>query len=190
MPSVEDGSFDELLGEPVTKSEKDAITSLKDDGVPAETPAEARIRELEAKIAALEATPAPALKTEEEKNREHRAAIAANTAALSAPEAFEEAEMSDPSTISFHILDTGFTFADRVWNFGQNVSIKRGGRAYQDTIDRDGKSWLDDLSRSAQFARFRKIVIGEGFWDGPAFNDAVSKLDAKRGSAAPVVTIN
>lgn len=193
-PSIEDaGSFDDLLNTPPTAEEKKSVADLKDSGKPAETPEQARIRELEAKIEALAAVaaaapPAEVVKTPEQKEAEHRQAVTANAAALSAREAFED-NIDDADTITIHILESGFTFADRVWNFGQNVQIKRGGKAYQDTVDRDGNSWLDDLSVAAQRRRFRKIVVGEGLYDGPEFNDAIAAADKGRGNKAPVITI-
>jgi hypothetical protein len=70
------------------------------------------------------------------------------------------------------------------------VRIKRGGRAYNSTVNRLGQSWLDDLSVEAQVARFGQVVVGEGRWAGQEFNDEIALADAARGDAAPVITIS
>ena len=178
--------FDDLLGVPPTVEEKAAAVEVTSpEG--ADTPEQIRIRELEAQIAAFAAVPVE--KSETVKNLEHTLALRANSAALSAHETLEEVIEDDPNVIMIHVLDTGISFADRVWNYGQSVGFKRGGKAYQDTVDRNGVSWLDDLSAKAQYARFGKIVIGVGPYYGPAFNDEIERLDEKRKLAAPVINI-
>lgn len=195
MPSVEDGSFDDLLGDPVSTKEKADLADLKDGGEPSETPEQLRIRELEnqiAKFSALaEEKAAAEAKSPQEKEIEHRKAIQATARFNSSQESFEAVEDDDPDLIVFHVLQSGFTFAGKVWWVGQTVKVKRGGLAYEATVDRNGASFLDDLSPATQRARYNgKIVLGEGPWTGPSFNDGVSKLDAFRKDAAPVVIIN
>lgn len=182
--------FDSLLDSPPTEEEKSAVASLKDEGVPVETPQEARIRELEETIARLSAAQAaaPAEPDPATKERQHREALAKTQTVLNSGESFETVS-EDDDVITLHILDTGITFAGKVWNYGQNVQIKRGGEAYKGTVDRNGNSWLDDLSPEAQKARFKRIVVGEGLYSGPEFKDAIAAEDARRGTAAPVVRI-
>lgn len=195
MPEVDTdaGSFDDLLNDIPTPAEKESLQSLKDGGVPAETPEQARIRELEERLAEAEkkavAVEASAKKTKEEKDLEHRIALAQNRSVDAAPEAFEDVE-DDEDTLTFHIVDSGFTFLGKVWNYGQNVRIKRGGRAWLDTVDRNGNTWLDDISEEAQYARFKRQVVKPGLYSGPEFNDAIAQEDAKRGLAAPVIAMD
>lgn len=190
MPSDEDGSFDDLLDSSPSREELDALALLNDTGTPPETPAQIRIRELEAQLAEMaEAAAKVVEKTPEQKTAEHRAAVAATAAVFAAPEAFEQVADGD-DVITLHILDSGFTFGDRVWNYGQTVQFKRDGRAYKDTIDRNGDTWLSDLSPQAQIKRFGKIKVGLGPWPGPEFTDELAKQDARRGTAAPIININ
>lgn len=191
MPSIEDGSFDELLGLPPTPDERQAVETLLDEGVPRETAEQARIRALEAQIAEfsseVKAKSEVPEKTPAEKEREHRQALIATKSFNAATESYETISDDDSDLIVLHILDSGFTFASKVWWVGQTVKIKRGGKAYEATVDRDGDSWLDDLSPEAQYGRWGKQVVGIGPWIGKPFNDEVSKLDAFRQGAAPVV---
>jgi hypothetical protein len=188
MPSVDNnGSFDELLGSPIPAAEKESLSALLNDG--GETPEQARIRELEAKLNAFAEKEKLAEKSADEKEKEHRAAVSATSSFNAAADSFEEVKEGDPDVITFHILESGLTFAGKVWWIGQTVNIKRGGKVWQESLDRNGNTWLADLSPAAQYKQFRKQVVGIGPWPGPAFDDAISKQDATRGNAAPVVNL-
>lgn len=177
-------TLDDLLGTPPTDEEKAAVALSKTGGEPAITPEQARIAELEARIAELSAERE---KTPEDKAKEHAAALAANSRFDSAEERFDTASGDDDIVI--HILRDGVTFASRVWYLGQTIRFPRSGAAYQDTLDRNGKSWLDDLSEETQIRRYGKVLFGVGPWRGKAFNDALSAEDQKRGDAAPVINL-
>jgi hypothetical protein len=199
MPSKENGSFDALLDDVPAVEEVQALAELKDEGTPAETPEQARIKalelELQERIAKFDTmiaaqSVAPVVeKTEAQKALEHNKAVAATHAVLNAPEAYEQADGDDEDFIVFHVLESGLTFLDKVWWIGQTIRVKRDGVAYKNTVDRAGESWLDDLSVGAQYRRFGKQVVALGPWTGPDFNDEVSKQDATRGTAAPLVTV-
>lgn len=190
MPKAEEGSFDDLLDDLPSEKEKSAVQSLKDEGEPTETPEQARIRELEARLAAL-STPSvePVEKTREQKEEEHRIAVRETAKFLNAEESLEEVTEDDDS-ITIHFVETGLTFAGNVWQIGQTVQVKRGGTAYELSKDRHtGVSWLEDLSPEAQRKRWGKVFVGAGLWTGPEFNDELAVADAKRGTAVPVVRI-
>jgi hypothetical protein len=189
MVSPDTGSFDDLLNDTPSIAEKAALSSLKDGGAPSESPEMARIRALEEQLAAAEKKVSLAEKSAEEKAQEHRKAVAVTGSFNNAPDRYE-AVNEDDDYIVFHILESGFTFADRVWWVGQTIKIKKDGKAYQETLDRNGDTWLADISPEAQMARWNKIVLGQGPWTGPEFNDEVSKQDAKRGDAAPLIAFN
>lgn len=77
----------------------------------------------------------------------------------------EEAEevFDDDATILIHILEDGFTFLGRTWYRGQEVSF--GEKAYEETKDRHGNSWLQ-LDDEGQFLRWGRINFRRGPWPG------------------------
>lgn len=180
-------TLDDLLGNPPTDEEKAAVALSKTGGEPTITPEQARIAELEAQIAALQAPAEGEEKSAEQKAKEHAAALAATKRFDSAQEVFDTTSGDDDIVI--HILRDGATFAGRVWYLGQTVRFPRGGSAYEETRDRNGVSWLDDLSDEAQIRRYGKLLFGVGPWTGPAFNDALAEEDRKRGDAVPVTLL-
>jgi hypothetical protein len=76
-------------------------------------------------------------------------------------EDFEEGE----DAITIHILIDGFTVQGEVFYRGQEIVFPKGGKAYQQTINRLGKSWLDLRSDdNAQYDRWGKVYFHEGPW--------------------------
>jgi len=69
--------------------------------------------------------------------------------------------------IIIHILEDGFTALGKVWYRGEELEFLPGGGAYQDTCDRNGRSWLelrkDDF---AQIERWGRIMFRNGPWPG------------------------
>lgn len=190
-------TVEDLLDNLPSEEEKTSLTDLKDEGkntpsTDVEVMNELRRQLAEAQKAIadlkeLSSTSATSEKTDAQKSQEHAQARAANDQFEKAAPTFETEESDD--SIVVHLLEDGLTFADRVWYAGQTVRFNKQGRAYQDTLDRYGNSWLNDLSPSAQRKRFGKVFFGEGPYDGPAFDDEVSRMDANRGTAAPVVSV-
>lgn len=192
MPKNTPGSIDDLFDTPPTAEEKSAVAESKQGGPAEPTPEQQRIAELERQIAELTASRTPSVgpedKTPEQKVLEHNQAVAANSAFERASENYDTANSSDDDIV-FHMLVDGITFAGRVWYAGQTVRFPAGGRAYEESKDRNGNSWLDDLSDKAQLKRFGRVVLKLGPWTGPEFKDAIAIEDQKRGDAAPVITL-
>ena len=101
----------------------------------------------------------------------------------------------DPNsdTITFPVVEDGFTAFDRVWYRGQEFEITKDSEAYRETEDRFGRSWLEILDdHEAQYKRYGKIRIQRGYFRGrpnEKFTDVVAQEDAKRGRQAPKVII-
>lgn len=201
MSLFDEESFEDLLGETHNDEESadDLLASTDENAKTSDAEpvpeAEAakddqRIRDLEEQLRVLtEAQARSGIKTPEEKDKDHRVALRETAAVLSAKEQLEPVS-EDDDVITIHVLDTGLTFADRVWSYGQTIQFKRGGLAYSDTVDRTGKSWLDDISPEAQLQRFHKIIVGSGPYTGPEFKDELTESDKQRGNAAPIITVH
>ena len=61
--------------------------------------------------------------------------------------------------ILLHIVEDGFTAQGAVWMRGQELEFKKDTPEYRDTLDRNGKSWLDLLGDdAAQMEMFGKVL--------------------------------
>src|SRR3954466_9124810 len=58
------------------------------------------------------------------------------------PEPDTIAEPGSQDNIVIHFLEDGLTALGKVWYRGQELEFEPGSRAYQDTFDRYGNSWL------------------------------------------------
>lgn len=87
-----------------------------------------------------------------------------------------ELVVADPASdknILIHFLEDGFTALGQVWMRGQELEFTPGSAAYRDTIDRDGKSWLDYRHHEFdQVDKWGKIMFRKGPWPGKSFKDA------------------
>lgn len=122
--------------------------------------------------------PAPPPPTEEPtpdqlriKELEHRLALA---------EGRTDAEpgtvpIQDPGAtenIVIHFVEDGFTALGHVWYRGQVIEFEPGSQAYEDTRDRNGKSWLDLRDDDeGQYDHWDKIMFRSGPWRGRRYRD-------------------
>lgn len=137
------------------------------------TPEQARIAELEAKLAALEAK------------------------ASASPELvqygdFEDAksELVEPEdradNILIHFVADGFTALGQVWYRGQEIEFTPGSGAYEDTKDRNGKSWLDLRDDEyAQIDRYGEQKFRSGPWRGKTYRAAAGTFEKREGVEGP-----
>ncbi len=110
------------------------------------TPEQRRIRQLEDQLA----------KVEGKKDREGE---------LVFPEENDE-------NIVIHFLEDGFTALGVIWMRGQELEFTPGSQAYEDTKDRNGKSWLDYRNDEfGQVDKFGKIMFRSGLWPGKSYRD-------------------
>lgn len=69
--------------------------------------------------------------------------------------------------IVIHFLEDGFTALGNVWYRGQELEFAPGCQAYRDTLDRNGRTWLDLRGdEMAQIDRWGKVMFRVGPWPG------------------------
>lgn len=100
----------------------------------------------------------------------------------------ENYEAADGETILIHFLEDGFTACGRVWYKGQELEFEVDGAAYEQTLDRDGNTWLsyaDD--EMAQIQAYGKLYFRKGPWPGIRLDeDQISTAERRRNRAAPI----
>ncbi len=88
---------------------------------------------------------------------------------------FEEA-VAEGETILIHFVADGLTALGHIWYTGQELEFTVGSQAYKDTCDRNGRSWLtlrDDPE--AQEARWGHVKFRSGPWRGASYAEAKAK---------------
>lgn len=182
---------------------------------PTETADQARIRELEAKLAAAsapvstepEVLNAPALTPEQERIAELERQLEEKVSAKAIegdgpkyilPEAGAE-------TLLIHFLADGLVVNGVITYRGQEMEFEVGGPAYEQTKDRNGDTYLDLVEDiDGQFERWGKQYFAPGPWRGKRWGevpkgvtdeDAIrdiqeaARKQARIGRAAPVITL-
>jgi hypothetical protein len=109
--------------------------------------------------------------------------------------AFEDAspeyESSDSSSESvlIHFVVDGFTAQGAMWYRGQELEFDLNSRAYQETRDRNGESWVH-LTEADQIKRYGKVFFRPGPWPFDTWdNTTAAAAEARRGRAAPTIPI-
>lgn len=87
------------------------------------------------------------------------------------PEAVDSAGAYVPRLI--HFLEDGFTAFSQTWYRGQELEITEA--MFAETIDTEGTSWLDALTKAEQYKRFGKLMFDEGPWPYEAWEDDTAK---------------
>ena len=171
---------------------------------PKETKEQRRIRELEAELAKPEVRPEEEggpkvvksrrtkpeseLSPEEKRIRELEDQLAKRRAKEieDQPETLEQSEAGGEG-ILIHFVEDGFTAQGRIWYRGQELEFDKEGRAYDQTKDRNGDSWLD-LSEDEQIDRYGKVYFKPGPWRGKDYDESnAQQAERRRNRAAPVV---
>lgn len=167
----------------------------------AQTPEQARIAALEAELSQPlpkfeEEFPAPAaavaptpeqlrIKELEDKLAQRNATIVEN----SAP-SYDSTPAEGGKTILLNVIKDGFVAMGQVWFRGQEMEFVIGSPAYNDTFDREGKTWLSMVNDiQAQYDRWGEQMLAPGKFVGrrdEMFDDDVAKQDARRGRKVPV----
>lgn len=89
----------------------------------------------------------------------------------------------DQGNIVIHFLEDGITALGKVWCRGQELEFAPGSKAYNDTCDRYGRSWLDLRTREFdQVERWGKVMFRPGPWPGKSLLDVASQpFDVAKG---------
>lgn len=122
-----------------------------------ETPEQKELRELREMVQALQAQQA--------------ASTAVNTEAD-----VPGAEYKDGDKVLVHFVEDGWTAQGQVWYKGQELEFVVGEKAWKDTLDREGNSWIL-LTEEEQIDRGDKVFFRPGPWKGKGYKDAVWEKD-------------
>lgn len=105
------------------------------------------------------------------------------------PEVDELSNPGDENNIIIHFLEDGFSALGRVFYRGDELEFEVGSRAYQDTFDKRGKSWLQlRTDEFAQVDRWGKIMFRNGPWPGKTYRDGTFealRLEKGEGTVTP-----
>jgi hypothetical protein len=78
----------------------------------------------------------------------------------------------DGSNILVHILEDGFTALGKVWYRGDELEFEPQGRAYKDTFNKLGETWLElRHDEFGQAERWGKVMFRNGPWPGKSYAD-------------------
>lgn len=77
---------------------------------------------------------------------------------------------TDGTTLLIHVLEDGFTANGQVWYRGQEIEYVVGKQPYEDTKDRNGKTWLE-WDDAEQMRRWGKVNFRRGPWPGSVYED-------------------
>lgn len=95
----------------------------------------------------------------------------------------DDEKPKDGDDILIHFVEDGFTAQGEIWYRGQELQFTVGNKAWQDTLDRQGNSWVLADDR-AQMNRFDKVMFRRGPWPGKAsYQDGEWEKDAPELSA-------
>lgn len=196
-PDTPPMDLDDLLGSDPTV---DKVVAPE----PAVDPLAARKAALEAELAKpspIAGKDASELTPEEQEIRDLEDRVARKKSAdLDAAE--DQYEKVEGDSILIHFVADGFSFAGQVWLRGQECEFALDGKAFANTKDRTGKSWLDlRHDPDAQIARYGQHYFSDGPWRGPnRFNttglanpddvravEALAAREAARNRAVPVL---
>jgi hypothetical protein len=83
----------------------------------------------------------------------------------------------DDKNILIHVLEDGFTALGKVWYRGEELEFEPGGRAYKDTFNKRGQTWLDLRNDEfGQAERWGKIMFRNGPWPGKSYADGTYEV--------------
>lgn len=87
--------------------------------------------------------------------------------------------------ILIHFLEDGMTALGQVWYRGQELEFEPGSRAYKDTFNRRGETWLSLAGNDfAQVDKWGKVMFRPGPWPGKTYLDGeFEPMKAESGDA-------
>ena len=191
-------SFDDVADTVIapTVEESPLVEESVEEKSPEETLDQLRIRELQEELGKPEPkvvvpevfVPVEQLNEDQKRIRELEDQLARKNTRI-----FENSEdqyeiLEGEETILIHFVEDGLTALGRVWYTGQELEFAIGGKAYEQTKNRFGVSWVEQ-SENDQIEKRGKVYFRRGAWPGKQYdNSAASAAERKRRRAAPVLT--
>lgn len=123
--------------------------------------------------------PAPQGETQEQKEIRELREIVKALQAQQAAAAVEDSGVHDDKegdTVVIHFVEDGVTAQGQVWYTGQELEFVVGGDRWQDTLDRNGNSWVSQ-TEDEQIERRGKVYFRRGPWKGKGYKDAKWEKD-------------
>lgn len=93
--------------------------------------------------------------------------------------------------VEFYVSEDGFGGWGQTWYRGQEILVEVGTQQWEDTLDRNGVSYLELLyDESKQINRWGSVKIRPGRWPGEPFsNSQAAAAEKKRNRQAPVLRV-
>ncbi len=182
-PETKAESMDDLVKTPEESAPAPDLTPVAEDD------ADAEIAALKAALAApmaqpkdVRPVPESQLSPKERELRDLRDKMAQRRAleAEQAAPTYDDATGAD--VILIHVLEDGFTINGEVCYRGREIEFVKGGRAYEQTKNRFGVTWLD-MTEEEQYKRWGKQNFGLGKWPFRPLSQLTLK-DLPEGSTA------
>ena len=115
--------------------------------------------------------------------RDQLARVAASKVDEAVPEFPAAPETEDEVLI--HFLEDGLTFGGIMGYRGQEFRFVPGTPAWEDTLNRHGKSWVT-FTDEEQYRAWNKRYFGRGPWPGKPWEGPAADAENSRARNAPV----
>lgn len=159
-----------------SRTDDPTVVDVLTQGIPA--PAEAPV--------AVRPLPETELSPEQRRIRDLEDQLAKERGRKDPEEELDPIQAGADGNILIHFLDDGFTALGKVWYRGQELEFTPGSGAYNDTRDRNGKSWLDLAGNDfEQIRRYGKVMFRPGPWPGLKLSEASVEFEGLKGAAKP-----
>lgn len=119
-----------------------------------ETPEQKRIRELEERLASLAEAAESRIRELEEKAKAAQAYVPV-----------DKYDDKEGDTVLIHFVEDGLTAQGQLWYRGQEIEVTVGDKSWNDSLDRNGKSWMA-LTENEQIDRYGSVKFRRGPWPG------------------------
>lgn len=129
----------------------------------------------EPKLTVVRPAPEAELTPEQKRIRDLEDLLAKERGRKDVDPEFDTTSLGENGNVIIHFLEDGLTALGQVWYRGQELEFAPDSRAYRDTLDRTGRSWLDlRHDEAAQSDRWGKVMFRPGPWPGKSLLDVAS----------------
>lgn len=161
---------------PRTTKPEPTVVDVLTQGIPAPATAPAAVRPV----------PERELTPEQRRIRDLEDQLAQERGRKDPEEELDQVEAGADGNILIHFLEDGFTALGKVWYRGQELEFTPGSGAYNDTRDRNGRTWLDLAGNDmAQIRRYGKVMFRTGPWPGLKLTESPVEFEGLKGAARP-----